>query len=142
MENADAAAIDWMRQFQRNPCPDRVVWRQEESAQGCHFYYLSIPANEARPGAEAIVERNGNTFTIVRNDYRTLYIDLNDRVANLYNPIVVMRDGQTLFNEKTPRNAGFIRQSTEERTDPNYIFSARLEVTADGVRRTPAPTYQ
>ena len=64
------------------------------------------------------------------------------RMADLDKPIVVMCNGRTLFNEKTPRNAGFIRRSAEERADPDYIFSARLEVTPDGVMKTPAPTYQ
>ena len=31
MDRADTAAIAWMAQYRRNPYPDRVVWRQEET---------------------------------------------------------------------------------------------------------------
>ena len=140
MENADTLAVDWMRQYRRNPYPDRVVWRQEESARSRHLYWLSIPAAATSPGITSIVSRQGNTFTIERNDQPTLYIDLNDSMVDLDRPIVVVRDDRPLFNEKTPRRAGFILSSIEDRGDPDYIFSARIEVDSAGVRSSPLPT--
>jgi pimeloyl-ACP methyl ester carboxylesterase len=140
MNNADTAAIKWMARFRRNPYPETIVWRQEASAPRSHFYWLSVPASEALPGRQVRVVRNGNTIDIVRNDYPTLYILLNDRMVDLDRPITVTSGGQTLFNEKTPRRAEFILGSVEDRVDPDYIFTARLEADAAGVRSSPVPT--
>ena len=41
MNRADTAAIEWMNDFERNPRPKRIVWRQEESGLRDCFYNLS-----------------------------------------------------------------------------------------------------
>ena len=53
MLRADTVAIDWMSKFRRNPYPDKVVWRQEESNQRPSFYWLSVPSEDAAAGLEA-----------------------------------------------------------------------------------------
>jgi hypothetical protein len=133
MDSADTLGVQWMAQFRRNPYPDRIVWRQEESNPRTGFYYLSIPRNEARAGREVRVDRNGNTITIVKNDYATLYLNLNDKFVDLDKPVIVMRGGQQIFNGMVTRKAEHIALSVEERLDRDYIFSAVLRVTADGV---------
>jgi predicted esterase len=153
MNNADTMALEWMTQFQRNPYPDRVVWRQEESALRQNFYWLSVPPADALPGRQAIVSRatgddsgsgagsgsgsvassatgaDGIVITIERCDYPTLYIDLNDRMTDLDSPVTVIRDGRRIFHGLVHRRAALIRSSVAERVDPDYIFSARLEIT-------------
>jgi hypothetical protein len=109
------------------------VWRQEASNPRPASYYLSVPPAEAKAGMEARVDKNGNTFTIVRNDYATLYLNLNDRMVDLDQPVIVMRGGQQIFNGKVSRKSERIVLSIEERGDRDYIFSAVLRVTANGV---------
>ncbi len=139
MNNADTLAVEWLSHFRRNPLPDRVVWRQEErrgerNAIRQNFYWLSIPAGEARAGREVQVARNGNTLTILRNDYKTLHINLNDSMMNLDKPVVIMHGGKEIFAGHVPRRELHIRTSIDERADPDYIFSASIEVTPEGVR--------
>jgi hypothetical protein len=133
MDNADTIAVDWMSRLHRNPYPDRVVWRQETSAPRSSFYWLAVPSEDAVAGREVQVDRSGNTITIVRNDYPTLWIDLNDRVVDLDRPVKVVRGDLTIFEARVPRRAELISESAEERADPDYIFSARLEITSSGV---------
>ena len=132
MNNADTLAVEWMAPMRRNPAPDRIVWRQEASNPRVYFYYLSIPPAEAKAGMEVRVDKSGNTITIEKNDYTTLYLHLNDRVVDLDQPVTVIRGGKTIFSAPLERKAEHIARSVEERVDPEYIFSAMLQVTADG----------
>jgi hypothetical protein len=133
MDNAEQQGFDWLAQFRRTPYPDRIVWRQESSNPRSGFYYLSVPPADAKAGMEVRVDKSGNTITIVRNDYATLYIDLNDRIVDLDKPVTVVRGGQEIFSGMVERKAERIALSIEERGDRDYIFSAALKVTADGV---------
>ncbi len=44
------------------------------------------------------------------------------------------RFGREIFNGFVTRRERHIRTSIEERADPDYIFSARLEITASRVK--------
>jgi hypothetical protein len=133
LDNLEQQGFDWLKQFRRNPYPDRIVWRQEASNPRSAFYYLSVPRADAVAGKEVRVDKSGNTLTIVKNDYATLYINLNDKVVNLDNPVVIMQGGQQIFSGKLSRKEARIVSSIEERLDPDYIFSAVLKVTPSGV---------
>jgi hypothetical protein len=132
MDSADTLGVEWMAQFRRNPYPERIVWRQEESNPRTGFYYLSISRDEAKAGREVRVDQSDNTFTIVKNDYATLYLNLNDKFVDLDKPVTIIRDGQQIFNGTVTRKAEHIARSIEERLDRDYIFSAALKITADG----------
>ena len=128
MDNADTLAVKWMSVFRRNPYPDRIVWRQEESALRQNFYYLSIPPDEAKAGKEVRVDKSGNTITILKNDYSTLYIDLNDKIVDLDKPVTVICNGEKIFKGMVKREAEHIAISIEERNDQDYIFSALIKL--------------
>lgn len=134
MDRADTVAVAWMSRFRRNPYPDKVVWRQEESNVRPSFYYLSVPAAEAVAGREVRVECDGNRIEVTRNDYPTLYIDLNDSMMDLSRPVTVVCGGREVFRGRVKRRASHIASSVSERQDPAYIFSARLEICGDRVR--------
>jgi predicted esterase len=133
MDGADSLGVAWLAQFRRNPYPDRIVWRQEASNPRTGFYYLSVPRSEARAGKEVRVDKSGNTITIVKNDYTTLFLNLNDRVVDLDKPVVVMQGGTQIFNGTVKRKPERIAISIEERSDREYIFSAVLKVTGGAV---------
>jgi hypothetical protein len=133
MDSADSLGVQWLAQFRRNPYPDRIVWRQEASNPRANLYYLSVPGTDAKAGMELRVDKSGNTITIVKNDYATFYINLNDKIVDLSKPVTVMRNGRQIFNRIVARKAERISLSVEERLDSDFIFSAALKVTADGV---------
>lgn len=128
MDRADTVAVGWMSQFVRNPYPDRVVWRQEETNQRTGFYYLSVSTDEAKGGMEVRVDRRENVFEILRNDYNTLYINLNDRMVDLDKPVTVLYEGRTIFRGRVPRRARHIAASIDDRADPEYIFYAQIKI--------------
>ncbi len=134
MNRADTVAVEWMSRFVRNPYPDRVVWRQEETNPRRSFYYLSVPMDEAKGGMEVRVDKKGNTLEILKNDYSTFYINLNDRMMDLDRPVTVILNGKRIFRGKVRRREEHIRRSIEERADPEYIFSAVLEVSGGKVK--------
>ncbi|MDR1757312.1 MAG: alpha/beta hydrolase [Culturomica sp.] len=134
MNSADTAAVEWMAQFRRNPYPGRIVWRQEESNPRRHFYYLSVPAGEAKAGMEVRVDKIGNILNILKNDYTTLYIHLNDKMMDLDKPVILLYGDEEIFNGMVQRKAQHIDESVKERADPDYIFSAVLEIRNGRVR--------
>ena len=69
MDRADTAAIAWMAQYRRNPYPDRVVWRQEETMVRPSMYWLEVDTATARPGMSLVARREGNRITVERSDY-------------------------------------------------------------------------
>ncbi len=131
MERADTAAIEWMSDFVRNPYPQKVVWRQEETCQSDHFYYLSVPAEQAVKGKQLRVSYEGNVFTVLQSDYDRFQINLNDKFVDLSKDIEVVREGKTIFKGKVERRPCHIKASAERWMDPEYIFSGAIEVTGE-----------
>ena len=127
MERQDSVAVDWMAQYQRNPYPKKIVWRQEEVTKP-HFYWLSAPANEIEHGKEVTATYEGNTINISKCDYTTLTVSLNDKMMNLDKPVTVTYQGKTLFKGKIKRQTSIMRQTLFQRNDPSYIFTAQIEV--------------
>jgi pimeloyl-ACP methyl ester carboxylesterase len=127
MNRADTAAVPWMAKFRRNALPQKIVWRQDDTPHES-FYWLSVPLNEIREGKQLVVERDGNTFTIIKNDYKTLTIGLNDSMIDFDKPVKVFVNGKIVFNKKVKRKIDDIYNSIEKRSDPSLIFSAFITI--------------
>ncbi|MDR1273344.1 MAG: alpha/beta hydrolase [Odoribacteraceae bacterium] len=125
MDQVDTLAIPWMAAFRRNPLPERVAWQQDDVTRDA-FYWLSVPADEARARRQIVVSREGNTFTILRDDYPGVTIHLNDAMVDLDQPVKVIKNGKTLFEGKVSRDIANIYRSVEKRGDPGLVFSARV----------------
>ena len=126
MDLEDAAAVKWMSQFERNPYPDRIVWRQEEVTRE-YFYWLGVPSDELERGKTIIVSRKGNTFYLERCDYSRFYIYYNDRMIDQSKPVKVKYKGRNLLN-KAHNYVSPIHQSAnlKLRGDANYAFDHRI----------------
>lgn len=141
MDLEDKAAIAWMTQYQRNPYPTTIVWRQEEELHQ-HFYWLSAPADELARGKEVRLSimppkdknpnkpaKPSNTIIITRCDYSHLTLSLNDHLVDLDKTVKVVYRGKTVFKGKARRQATTLRQTLYERNDPAYMFPAQIDVT-------------
>lgn len=128
MKLADAAALPWMAQYTRNPYPKRIVWRQEDVTTP-YFYWISAPADEIRSGMRAIVEVDGNTITIEQSDYSSLTLLLNDAIVDLDKPVIVLKDGRTIYRGLLERKAETLKETLYGRGDPRYMFDCRLTVS-------------
>lgn len=124
MSRKDTIAISWLASFRRNALPSKVAWHQDDRHHSM-FYWLGVPADQAETAAEAIVGISKNVITIEKNDNATLYIYLNDKLANLDKKVKVVMNGKVLFNGKVGRKAAII-EKTATRLDPQLVFSARL----------------
>lgn len=129
MDREDAAAIPWMAKYERNPYPDKIVWRQEEVTLPS-FYWLSVPAADAKHGMEVRVQRSGNEIVIEKNDYPELTIHLNDSMFDLDKPVVVRQGKKVVFKGKVQRNIANIAEAWDSRGDYYYLFPAKITVKA------------
>lgn len=127
MEREDSVAVDWMAQYQRNPYPNKIVWKQEEVVKP-HFYWLSAPARELKRGMEVIASFEGNTITIDKCDYASLTISLCDKMMDLDRPVKVTYQGKTIFKDKVARQKITMRRTLFMRNDPAFIFPAQIRV--------------
>ena len=128
MNREDKAALPWMAKFARNPIPERVVWKQTGSAHE-RSYWLAVPAKEARGDSLVIAKRNGQNIEITSAEkIDKLLIRLDDRMANLDEPIRVVQNGQELFAGTLPRTIGTMVKTLAGRGDPALIFDAEVEV--------------
>lgn len=128
MDRQDTVAIEWMAQFTRNPYPEKVVWKQS-SVTHDRFYWLAVPAGNAKKDAEVIASVNDQTITIEKAELvNTLLIRLNDKMINLHQKVKVFYNGQLLYNAVPVRNVATVWKSLSERNDPEQVFSAEIEV--------------
>ena len=127
MDREDAAALPWMAQYRRNPYPKHIVWRQEKVTRE-HFYWLSVPADEAAQGKRVEARIEGNTIHIEHCDYSKLTIYLNDYMLNLDKKVTIMYKGKKIKSKKLQRTIANMYRSLNERNDRSYAFPAYIEV--------------
>lgn len=127
MDREDAAALPWMAQYRRNPYPKHIVWRQEKVTRE-HFYWLSVPTNEAAQGKRVEARIEGNTIHIEHCDYSKLTIYLNDYMVNLDKKVTIMYKGKKIKSKKLQRTIANMYRSLNERNDRSYAFPAYIEV--------------
>lgn len=125
MDLTDAAALPWLQQYQRNPYPTHIVWRQEEVTHP-HFYWLTAPTDQLQRGKTVRLTLQGNTVTIQQCDYTQLTLHFNDQMVNLDKPITIRHNGKTLFKGKLPRTLTNLQTTLAERGDLRYMFPAQV----------------
>jgi len=124
MNREDADAVDWMAKFTRNPIPDKVVWKQS-SVTHDGFYWLALPAGEAKGGQLAVVSRKKQSIAIEKIEgIGHLQIMLNDAMLDLDKPVVISMNGKELFNGVPPRTVAHLHHTLAERADPALTFPA------------------
>lgn len=125
MNLKDREAIPWMEKFTRNPLPEKIVWRQDDVTHD-RFYWLGVPAAEAKGGQDIVAERSGQAFKITASANPHVTLLLNDDLADLDSEITVTFNGTALPSRKAVRTVATIQRTLEERGDPELIFSAEL----------------
>lgn len=128
MGGEDKIALPWMAKFSRDPIPTRVVWKQSGTAHD-RFYWLAVPAKNAKSDSLVIAERDGQTIDVKSTDkVGKLLVRLDDRMANLDEEIIVKRDGKELFRGVVPRTIGVVANTLSGRGDPKLIFDAEIPI--------------
>lgn len=131
MERKDTVAIEWMAQFNRNPYPEKVIWKQS-SVTHDRFYWLSVPQNEAIKDALVIANYEGQIITIEKAELvDNLLVYLNDEMVDLDKKVMVKYNGRLIYSDIPKRTIAQIWKTLTARNDPKQVFSAKIEVTLD-----------
>jgi hypothetical protein len=128
MNLEDKAALPWMAKFTRDPIPEKVVWKQTGAAHD-RSYWLGVPSKEALSGSLVTATRTGQTVDIeVAEKIKSLCIRLDDRMANLDQPVRVTHGGKEIFVGPATRTMGVLIKTLESRGDPRLMFDAEVVV--------------
>lgn len=129
MNLEDKAALPWMAKFTRNPVPERVVWKQTGTPHD-RSYWLAVPSKEAKGDSLVIATRSGQEIDVATAEKVTkLLIHLDDRMADLDQPIAVKYGGEKLSSAVASRTVATMIKTLVGRGDPSLIFDAEVEVT-------------
>jgi hypothetical protein len=127
MDLEDKAALPWMAQYRRNPYPSTVIWAQGDRGHK-HFYWLGVPEEETKKGAQLRVSVKGNTITIDSDDYTSVTLFLNDDIVNLNRSITVKWGKRTVFKGRLSRTEKNLRNTINLRGDFAYCFPSQVTV--------------
>ena len=129
MKLQDAMALPWMAQYQRNPFPERVIWRQDNRYHE-QFYWLWCHNFQPRAGKQIVAEYNkkDNSINISETYMDAIQVMLNDKMLNLNKPVVFKKDGEVVQKIKLNRTIKSIYESLSVRIDPEHIFSTKVEM--------------
>lgn len=134
MNLEDKVAVEWMAKISRNPLPDKVVWKQAPVTHE-RFYWLTIPAEDAKGGQLVVASRKGQAVTIEKAEgVKTLTVLLNDAMMNLDEPVKVTMNGRTLFEGPIRRSIAAIYTTLADRGDPEMVFPAAVTVQVESGR--------
>lgn len=129
MEHKDTAAFNWMGKFDRNPYPQKVVWKQSSVTHN-RFYWLAVPKGEAKKDALLIASIDGQTIKIEKAELvNSLRINLNDEMLNLDKKVRVEFDGKVIYNDIPNRNVSTIWKSLKSRNDLKQVFCAEIPIS-------------
>ena len=128
MNRVDTTAVSWMAPFVRNTAPKKVVWRQADVLRQ-YFYWIEAPQDQLARDKEVRLKVDGNKITIEKCDYSSITLWLNDRIVDLDKQVQVEYSGSTVFKGSLKRSSGLMKSSLEQRNDPGYIFSAKINVS-------------
>jgi hypothetical protein len=128
MQLRDAAALDWMAGFTRNVLPDRVAWKQDDVNRS-QFYWLAVPEDQKRTGAEIVAQLEGQEVDIVRAvDLDRVVVRLNDRMLDLDRPVTIRQGGTPLFSGPVPRTIATLARTTRASLAPAETLCAEVVV--------------
>ena len=128
MDRVDTLAVGWMANFEREPLPAHIVWRQENVVRPA-MYWLEVDQATAKPGMRVDAVLNGNEIEIPLCDYTKIRIHLNDEMLDLNRPVKVTSKGKVLFQGKLKRTLGNMANSLAARGDVHWIFPCYIDIT-------------
>lgn len=126
----DAATL--MTQHTRDPYPENIVWNLATSRIKARdnntFYWLSAEGVDTTVVAK--LDKSTNTITVGkcnRKAISSITIYLNEDMLDIFSQVTVVYDDSVKIY--TPEiSLDLLRQTTEERCDPNYQFCASITI--------------
>ncbi len=119
----DAVALPWMKNYLRNPIPQKVVWKQDDRHHSS-FYWIETPENEIITGGGISAEYDPlpNEINIIENYSGTIKLLINDNMLDLDNPITIKYKDTVIYKGLLHRTILNIYGSLSVKGDPNLAF--------------------
>lgn len=127
MDGLDGEAIGWLAEHRRVSTPNRVVWIQDDVLH-TRKYNLEVSNPQQGYRVEEVVDFENNVIYINTEHYDEVTIWLDDYIANLDRPVVVIFNGREVFNGIVYRDERNIIDSISGRLDIEYIYWGRVTV--------------
>ena len=129
MKLKDAAAIPWMKQYERNPIPKKVTWKQDNRHHNS-FYWLATPKNLIKTNGDITVEYNSkrNEINIINSYTNGLELYINDNMLNLDKPITIKREGEKIYKGVFNRSIFNIYKTLATKGDKHLAFSSIIHI--------------
>ncbi|MCL2407311.1 MAG: hypothetical protein FWC95_05220 [Defluviitaleaceae bacterium] len=125
-------SVDFLNQFTRDPLPAVMVWELSMRAPMRSvdaFYWLRAPMEINAGTIYAKYFKDTNTVEITTMDVNgTFQVLLNSLMLDFGKPVNLIVNGEATVHSLTPCE-DIIRETTSERGDPNFQFSAIINVT-------------
>lgn len=128
MQREDAVALPWMANFQRNPVPTRIVWKQDDVTHPS-FYWLAVDEANRKAHSQVIAQIDGQQISITSQDLAKVTVHVDDRLIDLDRPISLVVNGRAAPPAQVNRTIATLAATLAQRGDPELSFSASLDVT-------------
>ena len=129
MNLQDAVALPWMANYQRNPIPQKVVWKQSNRHHSS-FYWIKVPEDDIITGGEILAEYNQslNEINIIENYSDNIKLLINDNMLNLDNPITIKYQNAVIHQGMFHRNILNVYNSLSIKGDENLAFPCVISI--------------
>ena len=126
----DLESLPWMKNYVRNPWPDRIEWRQDNITHN-RFYWLAVPPGVAarRQRVSAWVENQTIHIQATGLANQQLLLRLSDNLIDLDAAISVYINGHLVHEGTVDRSVEIIKRSLHERADPASIATSEISLT-------------
>ena len=102
---------------------------RDEMQRLLNFYWLALPAGQAKVGQLVVASRDGQHFDIEKADnVETITILLSDQMVDLDKPVVITANGKELFKGIVARKVSALASTLAQRGDPYLVFPAEVSV--------------
>jgi hypothetical protein len=128
MDRKDAEALPWMAGHTRRVWPDKVVWFQDDVTHP-RFYWLGVPAAEAKAGRRIEASVAGRIITLTGDVSRGTTVFLSDELLDLDAPLEIRVNSTSVFKGRVQRDAALLRAELAARADPRAAATARVILT-------------
>lgn len=128
----DTNAIRFVRQYVRDPLPERVVWDLSQRADqrtGESFYWLRADRQLTEGRIIASYDREANSVNVEECSVSgEITILLSNDMLDLFSPITINTSAGSQTVTVTP-DFDLLYETTAERGDYNYQFAAKITIT-------------
>ena len=130
MKLNDSVALPWMKNYSRNPIPEKVIWVQD-NRQHISFYWLGTPKDYIQDKGKitAVYQKSTNDIEILDNYSGRIQLFINDDMLDLDQPITVKQHGKIVYQDLVKRTVQNIYSSLSEKGDINLSFPSVILVS-------------